>query len=232
MLQNELLVMVLSPLSMRDLSRALSMSKHSNRAILESAELRRTLFLEPEQAREFLATQQGTDQRCYKHPDEWQPVIVHEPFVLHEKRRTRKIVKQHPILLGGIKAISGSGVTLPDFSVVKTVPAMAFLFQPPVNEITIEHWGHSTRVQDSGGVTFGATLKAVEKIRATVKKRIAQSPRFAGYQYGLQDQLALSISELFDGAIFNDSYRVEIARRALKKAKEFAVLDELEGKST
>jgi hypothetical protein len=157
---------------------------------------------------------------------------VREPFVLHEKRRTEKIVEPHPILLEGSMTSSGIRITLRDFSVVRTVPATAFLFQPPVNKITIEHWGQTTEVWGRGGVTFGATPKAVEKIRAAIGKRIERSPRFAGYQYGLLDQLSLSISGLPDRAIFNDADRVKIARRALVKAEEFAVLDELEGRST
>jgi hypothetical protein len=63
--------MILSLLPMKELSRALSVSKQFNKTILNSAELQRTLFLAPEQAREFLSTQQGTDQRCYEYPDEW-----------------------------------------------------------------------------------------------------------------------------------------------------------------
>jgi hypothetical protein len=74
-------------------------------------------------------------------------------------------------------------------------------------------------------VTFGATLKAVEEIRAAVERFIVQSPRFAGYQYGLVDQVALSISGPSNEAIFNDAELVKIARRALKKAEHYADLD-------
>lgn len=215
---------------MKELSRALSVSKQFNKTILDSAELRRTLFLEPKQAREFLAMVLGVDRRCYNVPNEWHPVIVCEPSVLHEKRRPRKIIELHPILLRDYSSCSENSITCRNFNVVKNAPASAFLFQPPVNEVTVEHWSHSTQVEDHGGVTFGAILTAVENLRTAVQNRIAQSPRFATYQYALLDHLALSIS--VRGSVFNNTFQVGSARRALVKAKELAALDELEGKST
>lgn len=217
---------------MRQLSRALSVSKQFNRTILDSAELRRLIFLDSNQASEFLAMVKGADERCYKVKDEWQPVILREPIVAHEtsRRPTRKIVQPHPILLRDYRPRLIIDVSLRNFNTVKTVPPSALLTQPPLTEVTIEHWGHTTKIRARGGVTFGAVLTAVEEIRTAVNHLIVRSPRFAGYQYGILNQLALTISGNSNEAIFTTADRVKIARRALKKAEEYAVLDAFSAK--
>jgi hypothetical protein len=218
--------MILTPLSMKELSRTLSLSKQFNQTILDSAEFRRILFLEPKQEREFLKMMEGTDQRCYDDPHDWQPVILRGTF----QPPPREIVEPHPILLRGDRTRCDGSVTLRDFNMLNTVPASAFLTQPPLNKIAIKHRGHDTVVRVIGGVTFGAILKATEDIRKVVDDNVVLSPRFAAYQYGRLDELALTIS--VGESVFNDARSVQIARKALERAKQFAVLDELEGRST
>lgn len=79
-------------------------------------------------------------------------------------------------------------------------------------------------------MTFGAILQEIEKTQAAAKEAIVRSPRFGRYLFKAADRLPLSIRA--DKAVANDTCYVNAARRALVKAKEFAVLDELEGKST
>lgn len=141
MLQHELLVMILSPLSMKDLSHALSVSKQFNKTILDSMELRRTLFLESGPASEYLQFLRGRDQRCYETRLSLQPVIGHAPLVEREafdfEVVTRVIVDAHPVVLGGLGgrhtgSSSDIEISLSDYSVLTSVPASAFLFQPPL----------------------------------------------------------------------------------------------------
>lgn len=211
---------------MRQLSRTLSVSKQFNENIPDSAQFRRTLFLDSKRNREFLKMMGGQDPRYYEDPNEWQPVIVRET----SKRHTWEIVEPHPLLLEGLRTGTGRVVTLRNFNMINTVPASAFVVQPPLDEVTIEHWGHNARVRAPGGVTFGAILKATEEIRNSVEDNLARSPRFAAYQYGHVDNLTLSMN--IGVAVFNDAPSVMVARKALEKAKQFAVLDELEEKLT
>jgi hypothetical protein len=123
--------MILSNLTTKDLSHTLSVSKQWNGTILGASALRRTLFLEPEQATEYLKFMKGKNQRFY----DWsQPVILHAPLVKHAS--TRVIVDPHPALLGkpGGKHPNHSsdiGIYLSHYGVITSVPTSALLFQPP-----------------------------------------------------------------------------------------------------
>jgi hypothetical protein len=211
--------MILSPLSVRDLSRSLSVSRQWNKTVLESAELRRTLFMEARQAREYLQIMKGQDRRCYEFQSRWQPVVVSKP----SQPDPREIVESHPSLVRKAASLGSSSdvnFTVPYFGSVKAVPASAFLFQPPLQNITIEHWGRTTKLQNPGGVTFGEVLVEIEKIRAASKAAIERSPRFAGHLYGRVDQMTLSIRA--DNITSNDANLVKQARRALAMAQQLA----------
>ena len=123
--------MILSPLPKKQLSRALRVSKQFNQSVLDSPEFRRKLFLEPKKEREFLKMMQGADQRCYKEQNDWQPVIVRET----SQRCPCEIVEPHTLLLKGYRTRARNDVDLRNFNMVSTVPASAFLTQPPLNEI-------------------------------------------------------------------------------------------------
>lgn len=225
--------MVLSNLTINDLSRALSVLKQWTGTILDTPQLRRTLFLEAEQPKEYLRFMRGRDQRCYEVLHAVQPVIVYgleaSPAV------NRVIVEPHPALLGrvcGRKAGSTSDINidLPDYGILTSVPASALLFQPPLDTVTIGYWARHTHIQIPGGVTFGAILQEVEKKQTAAKEAAACSPRFGGYLFRVADRLSLPVRA--DEAVVNDWQYVKEARRAIVKGKEFAVLDELEEKST
>ena len=181
---------------------------------------------------------QGRDQRCYEVPHSTQPVILHAPLVECEgsqKFSARVIVNPHPVLTGRLaerRKVTGAdiAINLPNYSVLTGVAASALLFQPPLEEVTIDYCGRPTQIKVPGGVTFGAVLGVIEKAQAAAKEAMVRSPRFGGYLFRVADRLTVLIRA--DGAILHDAYYVESARRALEKAKELAVLDELEGKST
>jgi len=227
--------MVLSNLRIKDLSRALSVSKQWNGTILGSAELRRTLFLESELT-EYLHFVRGTDQRCYEVPRSVQPVITRGPLVERDNKAfVRAIVEPHPVFLGRFRGSntttdSNIDINLPNYVMLTSVPASALLFQPPLDQITIDYSSRPTQIKVPGGVTFGAALQVIEKAQVTAKEAMVRSPRFGGYLLRIADRLTVTIRA--NGAILHDADYVQSARRALVKAKEFAILDGLEGKST
>lgn len=83
--QPELLLMILANLTTRHLNCALSVSKRWQGAILDSSNLRRTLFLSPASE---------TDYFDHSHPTQWSPVIVHKP-----SQSSNLIIEAHPMLL-------------------------------------------------------------------------------------------------------------------------------------
>lgn len=217
---------------MKDLSRALSVSKQFDRTILDSMELRRTLFLEPEPAREYLEFMRGRDQRCYDVWNSSQPVVVRRPLGAHEfsQNLTRVIVQpQNSLWRVGdfyLEDVNAHEVrmSVSDFQVFRTAPPSAFLFQPPLDNVTIANWGRRAQLEIPGGVTFGAVVQAIEKIRAATKELIVRSPRFAERLCGLEDQMSLAINA--SGAVVDGVKHVRTARLASVRARQLAISDE------
>lgn len=230
--------MVLSNLNIKDLSRTLSISKQWNSTILDTPQFRRTFFLEAEPPKEYMRFMIGTDQRFYEIPHSLQPVMVRAPLVESEAFEgvTRVIVDPHPALSGNLSGRhTGSSnmdidINLPNYAVLAGVPASALLFQPPLDHLTIGYCARHIQIRTLGGVTFGDVLREIEKTQTAVKEAMVRSPRFGGYLFRVADRLSLSIR--VNGAFVNDTHYVKVARKAPEKAKELAVLDELEGKST
>jgi hypothetical protein len=104
-------------------------------------------------------------------------VIVREPHQL----RTRLIVELHPVLLEGFdpKDSFHIDIELSYFKSIKAAPSSAYLFQPPLDDITIEHYGRFSRLQVSGGVTFAAVLQQVENTQTAAKDAVLHGPHSA-----------------------------------------------------
>jgi len=171
----------------------------------------------------------GRDQRFYE---------VIESEDAHHARPwplSKIIVEPHPSLVEALRTVDSTRfpditITLPHFGVFTTAPASAYLSQPPLDEVTISHWGRESWLQISGGVTFGAVRKEVEVIRAAFEQAIERSPCFTAHLR--RDPARKTVSIRTDRAFLVDSVYVKVAQGALAEAKESAVLDGLEGTPT
>ena len=134
----------------------------------------------------------------------------------------REIVNPHPMLIPGVQLesyrTSGNcgapisiAITLPRFSVLRAAPSSAFLTQRPTERISYDHWGQVHNAHVPGGVTFGAILEAVEERWTRVKTSMVHSPRFAEYQYGIQDQRPVHTTIM--KAVLSDAAAVKRARK-------------------
>jgi hypothetical protein len=163
--------MILTHLSTRDLARSLTVSKHWRDVILDprSKELRRILFLEPSQAREYLLYSIDTDPKCYKDGSrKWQPTIVHEPSL-----GSKQIVEIHPALLPahGFTLLEGMFSAALRCDQIRSVPHSTFLFQPPFEVIIFAANGTLWSHRKTGGVTFDSRFEdlAMQKLKSTFR---------------------------------------------------------------
>lgn len=164
--------MILSHLSIRDLTRCLTVSKHWRDMILDprSKELRRILFLEPAQKAKHHLEYTNADPRYYQ--DNFSP--LHQPTIVREpNQNSRPILEVHPILLPGsdlaCKTFVRTGFT--HLRLIQSVPPETYLFQPPLEEVGIICRSSRCRIKHScrrrlrcaGGVTFGALFERLDK---------------------------------------------------------------------
>lgn len=143
----------------------------------------------------------------------------------------RLIVEPHPILMQSVElwdsapvpynVVEEVKITLPCFDLLKNVHASAFLFQPPIEYIKLKHWYGAPALQIQGGVTFGAVLEVIAKIRTAAEEAMKRSPRFAGHLYGNLDQKTVTICA--EGVVIKDN--IKFAERDLEKA---LALDKIE----
>ena len=142
----------------------------------------------------------------------------------------RLIIEPHPILMQSItlwdsapvpyNVVEEVRITLPCFDLLKNVHASAFLFQPPIEFIKIKHWYGAPALQIQGGVTFGAVLEVIAKIRTAAEEAMKRSPRFAGHLYGNLDQKTVTICA--EGVVIRDNIKV-----AEKKVERALALDKI-----
>lgn len=151
--------MILSHLSTRDLTRALTVSKHWHNVILDpkSRDLRRILFLEPAEATEYLDVRNYFYPRHYKGKRDGYPAIVHEP-----SDGSKLIVEVHPVLLPHCGRYNTTRIYMRHVHLgdLRSVPPSTYLSQPPLEQINLNSsTGTLSTVQAAGGVTFGALLE-------------------------------------------------------------------------
>lgn len=152
--------MILSHLSTRDLTRALTVSKHWRDVMLDpkSKELRRILFLEPSEATEYLEYRTAFRRKYYMSICNSFPVIVHEP-----SKKSKLVVEVHPILLPYCDRDNTTRVSVWSMyrDYIRSVPPPTYLFQPPLDEVFLYDIprGAPSIIRAEGGVTFGALLE-------------------------------------------------------------------------
>lgn len=136
--------MVLSPLQIRDLTRALSVSKRWQQTILGAIELRQTLQLEPVWAvAERLQYIPGMDSRLgYQHPT---PVFELHPILVTDK------YPRHTIRTGQ------------SYGSLHTVHQSTLLSRPPLVEVAITNGPHKFGLYRKEGLTFGDVIHVLEK---------------------------------------------------------------------
>lgn len=162
--------MVLSHLPIRDLTRCLSVSKQWNTTILDSMELRRTLFLEPAPVKEHLEHKLWYKVKPLRRPERCRtvPVIIYEP-----SERSKIVVEPHPVIASACDLESRicqdiRGVTLEQ---LKTVSPSTLLFQPPLENVSV-HYG-LVKIPGPPGITFGAIVDGFEKARVLAEKVVS-----------------------------------------------------------
>jgi len=187
--------MLLVHFSMKELSRALSVSKHCRDVILGHRGLRQKLFLESAQRTEYLKKEKITaqdDENMIWHVSYTPPprnIIVQE--LDQDSRYGKVIVEVHPVLercrhdvpwepeemsWASLFCPQAHLLRNPDGSFLETkgiscdmmerVPAEAFLFQPPVTKVNMYHQSHLVSLERSEGVTFGMVAEQLRKIKA------------------------------------------------------------------
>jgi hypothetical protein len=249
--QPDLNLTILSHLATRDLTRATRVSKQWQSSILNFAEPRRTLFLEPAPASgEYLDWLKDRDKRCCEDLRMWQPAIVREPSF-----RGKPIVEPHPIIANGVCPIHKIRIhiDLPSYDRLEAVPAATFLFQPPREHITFGYWKYRNSLtqpdfplQRKGGVTFGALVEKLDNIRvwseSQVPFHVRRSRRLEGVRQKRErrmrekkereehEQFLYATKHLgiqAEGVVASNGREVQIARRAIKRARLFSLYDKL-----
>lgn len=136
--------MVLSPLQIRDLTHALSVSKYWQQTILGAIELRQTLLLEPVWAvEECLQYISGMDSRLgYQHP---MPIFELHPILVTDK------YPRHTIRTGQ------------SYGSLHTVHRSTLLSRPPLVDVAITNGPHKFGLYRKEGLTFGGVIHALER---------------------------------------------------------------------
>jgi hypothetical protein len=154
--QPELLLMVMSYLGIKDLTRSLSVSKHWQQTILGAVELRRILFLEPQRtAEEYLVIRHGPlPQR-------------RETFIVREATLgSNMIVATHPVL--EIQPGPRFYLDVTQFyNRFQSISPSTLLTQPPLPrlEVIVGHF-FSFALQRKEGVTFGDLVTKLKQYGA------------------------------------------------------------------
>jgi hypothetical protein len=215
--QPELLVMVLSHLEIRDLTRALSVSKYWHDTILGTLELRHNLFLTPMKANEFI---------------QWKPVGLESlPFIVHEPTSTSKpIVKVHPLLFPDPTLRSYLDI-FQNHNSLQTVSPSTLLTQPPVTQVTLKQQAsipafhpvlrHEFVVRREQGVTFG---DVVEEMRA---RHASEPVSVSGDPFGVRrfDIVRIDYDRRFTGieafgVVAETSKWIRTARERLEQERQ------------
>jgi hypothetical protein len=162
--QNELASMILSHLTIKDLTRALSVSKRWQQVILGTVELRQTLFLTPKHSvKEYLDYEQETDPEGRA-----VDTITRESS---ESSRSCLIVETHPVLKVAQSQTTHLSTHQP-YAKLKTAPPSTFLTQPPIARFVICHRKIRYDVEREAGVTFGDVVSEFEKLHAMHDRKI------------------------------------------------------------
>lgn len=159
--------MILSHLSSKSLTRALTVSKYWRQVILGPVELRRSLFLEPSSDKTFL---QLTNTQL------WNFTITSLRLSRTPSQSSRIVVKAHPVLMlmKPIQSMSSRGPVRQDSNsstthaiskdAMQRMPSSTLLFQPSSLSVKVSYLGHSFVLEAQGGLTFGALAEGLQDL--------------------------------------------------------------------
>lgn len=162
----ELLTSILSYLSIKELTRIFTVSKHWHQVIHNSPELRRKLFLDATQKREYLE-RRYTRSNTYTHG-----LYEVQSFITKQRGQfSRLIIEPHPALLHEHDHIGDECIVITarrlSHNKIKSVPPSTLLFQPPVEAIDLDFYGCTLPMSRTNGVTFGLLVDELEgKVRS------------------------------------------------------------------
>lgn len=157
----ELLEAICSHLPMRTLTRARRVSRFWKEVIDGSVQLRRMLFLVPEEP-EFRFCW-VKNERAPPRLSHWRPIILLMPY----PPRGKIVIKAHPIL--SMNRVPGTSFSASlDSRMLTWVPPDTFICQPPLQRVRMLICGRIFRkhyfVCDEG-LTFGAILEGLKALR-------------------------------------------------------------------
>ncbi|TLD08167.1 hypothetical protein E2P81_ATG10478 [Venturia nashicola] len=156
---------ILTHLPIKDLTRALTVFQQWRKVVIGSIKLRRTLFLEPCQAKDYLSPGEN----------KYAPVERRKPNIVHER----------VVGLPSPRYLSTTAEKL------KAVSPSTLLFQPPVEQIRI-HSGLFHKVTNcTGGVTFGTLIEEVELL---VRCHNQNNDLASGFDRGLDHEIFVSVT--------------------------------------
>lgn len=166
MVKPELLASILSHLSIKDLTRTLTVSKQWHQVIYGSIELRRELWLEPTKStKTFLSW--DAEYACDGSRHVHQAVLTRNPI-----EEADLVVEAHPALPrdSHLDTCACADISLFSLDQFKAVPPATLLFQPPLELVMIDYGCYSDVLRCTGGVTFGAVFDAFEKLQVKARE--------------------------------------------------------------
>jgi hypothetical protein len=147
-------------LSIKSLASTLRISKYCRQVILGSAQLRRTMLLEPAPATEWVIW-----QICWYRCSLWR--IVRDPV-----EDSSIIIKMHPSLRSLIYPVQKLAGYVISGRQVEAAAPNTLLFQPPPPSVTVCYRNFQMSITRAQGLTFGAVVAEVDALRERCRKKI------------------------------------------------------------
>lgn len=153
--------MILSNLQIKDLTRALQVSKYWYNVINEVVALKRVLFLAPDHSpRDHLNWKHDREGRILGYPGGYVPVIRRKPST-----GSKVVVQTHPALR--LSAEQRTCIyAVHSYPSLKTIPPCTLLSQPPLMAVSISFETLTTTVKRKEGVTIGDVLVGMQTVVA------------------------------------------------------------------
>ena len=184
--------MILLHLPTSALTRALRVSTHCRDVILGNKELRENLFLDPAQATDYLETRDWSP--VVELRSSYEVIVQERSQESQDRLDSRVLVNAHPVL----EALAtfddqayrhkrcefdhrfAEPYWHPDgpylqteevsCSIMRSIPAQTFLFQPPVTDVKMVHHNFEVTLECDEGVTFGMVAKQLELMHVEEKR--------------------------------------------------------------
>lgn len=222
----------MSHLQTKDLTRALTVSKHWQKSILGSIALKRILFLEAAPEKEYLYHESVLAPEGYGY-------VSRYSLIFERKEGATTIVELHPALVPYSKSFTDLscsyvkiGRKYMSCDRLRAVHPATFLSQPPLEGVRVSyikgrsHWIERA-FRETGGMTFGKLLRAMSSLWEDNKDEFMLThPRYAGYVREEENEEKCKV--FAPNVVASDSDEVETARKELAKAQTSSGLEELD----